>query len=659
MNDRDTRRRATCRGPTRADAVPRRHHARRGDGALPARICASRRSARRRCRSARALRPRAGRGRRRGRRRAGLRPLERRRLRRAGSGHVRRDGGDAAHASRSNDEVLAPGVVPRHACDARPRDDDRDRRHAAARRRRRRDGRAHGARRRRAAGSRSRAPSRAGENVSYAGHRHRAGRDGAARRAAAHVARDRRAGGARARRGRRVSPAARGDPLHRQRDRRAGRAAARRRRSTTRTRAIIGAAVEELGGEPVQLGIVADDDAALARGAGDAALQSRPRRLLGRHVEGRGRPVVSRRQPAADPGIVAHGVALKPGKPICLAVTARQAGRDPARAFRRRRSSRSTNSSRRCCAPRGLPPERRQTVAATLPMRVNSERGRTEYLLVGLVQRRRRPRRVSDGQGLRLGHRVQRRRRLHHDRPAHRDPRAGSAVRCNCSGSDSSPPTSSSSAAIASASTCSSASCSARAFAPSRSTSAARAASPRRKRGECDIAGIHLLDPATGEYNRPLLTPTLDAGAGLRPHAGHRIPPRRCAFRRQGRSTRRIAAALARSRLRDGQSQRRQRHAHPDRPAARRPRPPGYGVQTKSHNAVAAAVRQGRADWGVAIDTVARPIRAGLHAAAGGALRLRHSQARARARAVQAFRDVLSDPPMRERLGALGFDVSR
>ena len=36
-------------------------------------------------------------------------------------------------------------------------------------------------------------------------------------------------------------------------------------------------------------------------------------------------------------------------------------------------------------------------------------------------------------------------------------------------------------------------------------------------------------------------------------------------------------------------------------------RPAGYGVQTKSHNAVAAAVQQGRADWGVAIDTVAHP----------------------------------------------------
>ena len=33
-----------------------------------------------------------------------------------------------------------------------------------------------------------------------------------------------------------------------------------------------------------------------------------------------------------------------------------------------------------------LPPERRRSVTARLPMRINSERGRTEYLLVGLVQ---------------------------------------------------------------------------------------------------------------------------------------------------------------------------------------------------------------------------------------------------------------------------------
>ena len=35
-------------------------------------------------------------------------------------------------------------------------------------------------------------------------------------------------------------------------------------------------------------------------------------------------------------------------------------------------------------------------------------------------------------------------------------------------------------------------------------------------------------------------------------------------------------------------------------------RPPGYANQPRSHNAVAAAVAQGRADWGVAIEPVAK-----------------------------------------------------
>ena len=35
-------------------------------------------------------------------------------------------------------------------------------------------------------------------------------------------------------------------------------------------------------------------------------------------------------------------------------------------------------------------------------------------------------------------------------------------------------------------------------------------------------------------------------------------------------------------------------------------RPPGFAVEVRSHNAVAAAVAQGRADWGVAIAPVAR-----------------------------------------------------
>jgi putative molybdopterin biosynthesis protein len=35
-------------------------------------------------------------------------------------------------------------------------------------------------------------------------------------------------------------------------------------------------------------------------------------------------------------------------------------------------------------------------------------------------------------------------------------------------------------------------------------------------------------------------------------------------------------------------------------------RPRGYAVQPSNHNAVAAAIAQGRADWGLAIESVAR-----------------------------------------------------
>ena len=86
-------------------------------------------------------------------------------------------------------------------------------------------------------------------------------------------------------------------------------------------------------------------------------------------------------------------------------------------------------------------------------------------------------------------------------------------------------------------------------------------------------------------------------------------------------------------------------------------RPPGYGVQTRSHNAVAAAVAQGRADWGVAIDTVARayglaflPLREERYDFVVPKTRLERP-------AVRAFRAVLDDAGTRAELKALGFLV--
>ena len=73
-----------------------------------------------------------------------------------------------------------------------------------------------------------------------------------------------------------------------------------------------------------------------------------------------------------------------------------------------------------------------------------------------------------------------------------------------------------------------------------------------------------------------------------------------------------IATRSRRSRLRDGQPQPGQRHAGRSSTGCSGARsPPGYAVQPRNHNAVAAAVVQGRADWGMTLDTIARA--AGWH----------------------------------------------
>jgi putative molybdopterin biosynthesis protein len=86
-------------------------------------------------------------------------------------------------------------------------------------------------------------------------------------------------------------------------------------------------------------------------------------------------------------------------------------------------------------------------------------------------------------------------------------------------------------------------------------------------------------------------------------------------------------------------------------------RPPGHLTEVKSHNAVAAAVVQGRADWGVAIAPVARA--AGL-----GFLPLRAEQydfvvpkARRDRPAVRAFAELLADPATRRALAERGFQT--
>jgi len=176
------------------------------------------------------------------------------------------------------------------------------------------------------------------------------------------------------------------------------------------------------------------------------------------------------------------------------------------------------------------------------------------------------------------------------------------------------------------------------------------------KRGECDLAGIHLLDPATDTYNRAFLTDKME------------LVPGYC--RLQGIVFRADDARFAGRDLTAGNFMTKAL-ADPDCVLVNRnrgsgtrllidrllgpARPPGYLAEARSHNAVAAAVKQGRADWGVAIEPVARA--AGL-----GFLPLRQEQydfviprARRERSAVRTFIELLHAPAVRQELARRGF----
>jgi putative molybdopterin biosynthesis protein len=176
------------------------------------------------------------------------------------------------------------------------------------------------------------------------------------------------------------------------------------------------------------------------------------------------------------------------------------------------------------------------------------------------------------------------------------------------------------------------------------------------RRGECDLAGVHLLDPRTGVYNRPFAGEGLVLVPGYRRLQGIVFRPGDGRFEGKTPSE---AVTLA---LADAGCV----MVNRNRGSGTRvlidellggARPPGHAAEPRSHNAVAAAVAQGRADWGVAIAPVA---------AAYGLvflpLREEHydflcPRARLGRPAVRAFLDVLQDPETRRALAALGFDV--
>jgi putative molybdopterin biosynthesis protein len=172
-------------------------------------------------------------------------------------------------------------------------------------------------------------------------------------------------------------------------------------------------------------------------------------------------------------------------------------------------------------------------------------------------------------------------------------------------------------------------------------------------RGECDLAPVHLLDPAGEEYNTHLLKPGISLVRGWERMQGF-------VFRKDdARFAGKSAAEALKTALGDECCLMVNRNAGAgtriliDR-LLQGMRPAGYANQPKSHNAVAAAVAQGRADWGIAIQSVADMYGLGFLPIAPEHYDFLLADARRDRPAVQAFLAALRDPAVRERVSALG-----
>jgi putative molybdopterin biosynthesis protein len=173
------------------------------------------------------------------------------------------------------------------------------------------------------------------------------------------------------------------------------------------------------------------------------------------------------------------------------------------------------------------------------------------------------------------------------------------------------------------------------------------------RRGECDLAPIHLMDPATGVYNAHFARDGLALVRGWQRMQG--VVFRTGDPRFEGRSPQEaLAAALA-----DPDCVMVNRNAG----AGTRvlidqllgaARPAGHGNQPRSHNAVAAAVAQGRADWGVAIGSVAAMYGLGFLPLSPESYDFLLVEARRGRPAVAAFLAALADPTVRAQIAALG-----
>lgn len=421
---------------------------------------------------------------------------------------------------------------------------------------------------------------------------------------------------------------------------------------------VLADAVRELGGLPRYWGIVRDDVAALRSMMQAALAESDLVLLSGGTSKGKGDLCYRIVEELTDPGIVVHGVALKPGKPLCMAVT----GGKPVVILPGFPTS-AIFTFHEFIAPiirmfGGRPSELQETIPATMAMKTNSEIGRTEYLLVGLAKTNQGLSAFPMGKGSGSVTTFSRADGFV-TIPRHTEiVDAGQEVEVHLLGrglqiAD----------LIVIGSHCVGldfllSQLQRREITSKLLTVGSSAGLLAAKRSECDIAGVHLLDPESGEYNRPFLSDMVELFPGYGRSQG--ILFRRGDLRFEGKTLAEIVAAVTdpqeSSCVMVNRNQGSGTRILIDRLLGGA-KPQGYAVQPSNHNAVAAAIAQGRADWGLAIESVAVANDLGFVPYQEEHYDFVIPKSRRDRPAVQAFIKMLGEESTRRTLTELGFRV--
>jgi len=418
--------------------------------------------------------------------------------------------------------------------------------------------------------------------------------------------------------------------------------------------AIVTAAIRENGGEPIFLGAIPDVENELESVMRKALDSCDMLVLSGGTSKGTGD--VSHRIIArlGKPGIIAHGVALKPGKPLCLAVcdgkpvvilpgfptSAMFTFHDMIVPVLRRMA--------------GLPPRADAKVTAKVPVRIASETGRTEFVMVSLVEGADGLIAYPSGKGSgAITSFAQADGFLRVDALANQIS-AGTEtevtlftphvrvpdlviVGSHCTGLD-----------LVTGPL-------ARAGLVVRSISIGSLGGlAAARRGECDLAPIHLLDEATETYNTQFLVDGLELIPGWRRMQGIVFRAGDTRFESLNVQAAVRAALADPTCIMVNRNQGAGTRILIDRLLGAA-RPDGYWNQPRSHNAVAAAVAQKRADWGMTIAPVAHAARLGFIPLAEEHYDFALVTARKQRPAVQVFLASLASDESRTALERAGF----